>query len=192
MTTRLTLLCHASTSAVRAAAFPADEPLDGPGLQKLAAFPPHLRRADRCWTSPALRASQTAEALHLGASVEPMLRDCDYGRWIGRSFDDVLAHEPDAVAEWMRDPASIPHGGESLLGLMGRVAQWLDAQNRMPGRVVAVTHAAVIRAAIVHAIGAAPHAFWRIDVAPLSLATLSGNNGRWTLVSLGEMPGGQG
>jgi broad specificity phosphatase PhoE len=191
MTTRLTLLCHAPTSAARASAFPADEPLDGPALQKLAAFPRHWCRADRCWTSPARRASQTATALHLDAATEPTLRDCDYGRWTGRSFDEVCAQDPAAVAEWMRDPAAVPHGGESLLDLMGRVGQWLDAQNGIPGRAIALTHAAVIRAAVVHAIGAAPHSFWRIDVAPLSRTMLSGNNGRWNLVSLGEMPDGQ-
>jgi len=56
-----------------------------------------------------------------------------------------------------------------------------------PGKIVAVTHASVIRAAIVHAIEAGPRSFWHIDVAPLSLARLSANNGRWTLVSLAAM-----
>jgi broad specificity phosphatase PhoE len=48
-----------------------------------------------------------------------------------------------------------------------------------------ITHAAVIRAAIVHAIEATPQSFWRIDVAPLSCTRLSGTNGRWNLVSTG-------
>ena len=53
--------------------------------------------------------------------------------------------------------------------------------------IVAVTHASVIRAAIIHAIEAGPRTFWRIDVAPLSLTRLSGNKGVWTLVSVGTM-----
>ncbi|MGO9430831.1 histidine phosphatase family protein [Rhodoblastus sp.] len=187
MTTRLKLLCHASTSAVRTSAFPADEPLDMQGRQKLAAFPHGLLRADRYLTSPALRASQTAEILQLNATVEPMLRDCDYGRWTGRSFDEVQTQEPEAVAEWVQNPGAAPHGGESILALMERVATWLDAQNGMSGQTVAVTHAAVIRAAIIHAIEAGTRSFWRIDVAPLSLTRLGGNNGRWTLVSVGTM-----
>jgi broad specificity phosphatase PhoE len=48
-----------------------------------------------------------------------------------------------------------------------------------------VTHAAVIRAAIVHAIEATPQSFWRIDVAPLSCTLLSGSESRWNLVSSG-------
>ena len=91
------------------------------------------------------------------------------------------------MAEWLRDPGAAPHGGESVLALIERVATWLDAQKATPGKIVAVTHASVIRAAIVHAIEAGPRSFWRIDVAPLSLTRLSANNGRWTLASLGAM-----
>ena len=157
------------------------------GRQKLAAFPHDLLRADRYLTSPALRATQTAEILKLNAHVEPMLRDCDYCRWMGRSFDEVRTQEPEAVAEWMQNPGAAPHGGESILALMERVATWLDAQSGVSGQTVAVTHASVIRAAIIHAIEAGPRSFWRIDVAPLSLTRLSSNSGRWNLVSIGAM-----
>lgn len=77
MTTHLSLICHAPTSAVRKAAFPADEPLDTQGLENLASVRQPLPYADRCWTSPARRAIQTVEALRLDAIVEPMLRECD-------------------------------------------------------------------------------------------------------------------
>jgi broad specificity phosphatase PhoE len=184
LTTRVRLVCHASTSAVRTAAFPADEQLEPQGRKKLAIVQRCLRHADRCWSSPALRAIQTAEALQLDAIVEPMLRECDYGRWSGRSFDEVRAQEPEALAEWLRDPEAAPHGGESIVGLIERIAAWLETQNGMRGKTVAVTHASVIRAAIVHAIEANPRSFWRIDVAPLSVTALSGNGGRWTLSAI--------
>ena len=78
-------------------------------------------------------------------AVEPMLRECDYGRWTGRSLTEVQAEEPDAVAIWLRDPAAAPHGGEAVLSMIGRVGGWLDGRKANPGRVVAVTHASVIR-----------------------------------------------
>jgi broad specificity phosphatase PhoE len=184
VTTRLKLLCHASTSAVRNSAFPADEPLDSQGLQKLAAVPHRLGHGHRYLTSPALRAVQTAEALGLDATIEAALRDSDYGKWTGLAFDEVQAQEPDAVAEWIGDPASAPHGGESLVALIARVSTWLEAQQAASGITVAVTHASVIRAAIVGALHAEPRSFWHIDIAPLSLTELSANNGRWTLVSM--------
>jgi broad specificity phosphatase PhoE len=184
MTTRLKLLCHASTSAVRASAFPADEPLDLQGRQKLEVFPRHVLRSDRCLTSPALRASQTAETLGLVARNEPALRDCDYGQWTGRALEEVQTQAPQAVAEWLRNPEAAPHGGESVVALIARVSTWLDAQKAIPGTIVAVTHASVIRAAIVCALEAGPQSFWHIDIAPLSLTRLSGHHGRWTLASM--------
>ncbi len=184
MTTRVTLLCHASTSAVRTSAFPADEELDTQGRQKLNGLSHHLRHRDRCVTSPTRRTTQTAVALGLEATVEPMLRDCDYGRWTGRAFDDVQTQEPEALADWIKDPSAAPHGGESVVALIARVSAWLDTQLTRPGVILAVTHASVIRAAIVGALEAEARSFWHIDIAPLSLTQLSGNGGRWTLVSL--------
>jgi broad specificity phosphatase PhoE len=187
MTKRLKLLCHASTAAVRKAGFPADEALDELARRNLPGLAHNLHHADRCFTSPSLRARQTAEALELDATVEALLRDCDYGRWTGRALADVQADEPEALAEWLRAPDSAPHGGESLLDVLARVAQWLDAQGGAPGVTVAVTHASIIRAAILHAIEAGPRSFWRIDVAPLSLTRLNGDGRRWTLASIGPM-----
>ncbi len=144
-------------------------------------------RADRYLTSPARRAIETARALNLEAAIEPALRDCDYGRWAGESLEQVQAREPEALAEWLQNPGAAPHGGESMLALMARASAWLDAQQATPGVTLAVTHASVIRAAIVHAIEAEPRSFWRIDVAPLSLTRLNGADGRWTVDSIGKM-----
>jgi len=184
MATRLTFLCHASTAALRAARFPRDEPLDGSGERRASVLAGHLPRAERCWTSPALRARQTASRLKLDCLVEPALADCDYGRWAGLSLDEVSAAEPQAAAAWLADPAAAPHGGESLDGLLARVAGWLDGRLGESGPALAITHAAVIRAAIVHALSAGASSFWRIDIGPLSRTELHGSAGRWTLRSV--------
>jgi len=185
MTSRLTLICHGSTDALRKAAFPEDEPLDAHGRADAATLAGHLPRAQRCWTSPELRTRQTAEALQLDAVALAALRDCNYGAWKGQTFDAVLTREPKAMEAWLRDPAAAPHGGESLLSLMDRVAQWLEAEKAESGPAILVTHATIIRAAIIHAIQAAPESFWRIDIAPLSVTRLSGREGRWNLTCTG-------
>jgi broad specificity phosphatase PhoE len=185
VTARVILICHGSTEAVRAARFPADEPIDELGLKTIKVLADRLPKVDRYWTSPERRTRQTAEALGLDAQIEPLLRDCDYGAWAGRTFDEVHAHEPDAASAWLRDPAATPHGGESVAALIRRIGDWLADEQLRHQRTIVVTHPSVVRAAIVHAIEAAPQTFWRIDIAPLSVTRLSGLSGRWNLSAAG-------
>src|ERR1700722_7317139 len=163
MTARLMLICHGSTDAVRAAAFPKDEPLDQYGNIAAPKLAGSLPAVDRCWTGPELRARQTADALGLTANVQPMLRESDYGRWAGKTFDEIVAEEPDAAASWLRDPAAAPHGGESILELMRRVADWLADESTRHHRSIAVTHPAIVRAAIVVIMAAPAQSFWGVD-----------------------------
>jgi broad specificity phosphatase PhoE len=183
--TSLTLVSHASTRALRRALFPCDEPLDPSAFRK-ASVAESLRHAQHAWTGPERRATQTAQALALEAVTEPALRDCDYGRWRGRSLEELQAEEPEAITSWLTDPHSAPHGGESICDVLHRVGGWLDAKASARGHVVAVTHPAIVRAAIIHAIAAAASTFWRIDVAPLTRTELRARNGGWTLRSSGS------
>ena len=49
--------------------------------------------------------------------------------------------------------------------------------------MVAVTHPAVIRAAILIALDAPPKSFWRIDIAPVSRTVMHFRGHAWTLRS---------
>ncbi len=180
-TTRLTLIRHAPSAATRRSAFPLDEPLDARALDEARALRPRLDRADAAWTSPAARARQTAEALGLDAQLAPAIDEYDFGAWRGRTLAELDEEDPVAVAAWIEDPAAAPHGGESLLALLDRVQGWLSARAGDGQRVVAVTHAGVIRAALVCALAAPVEAFWRLDVAPLSRTVLHAHDGRWTV-----------
>jgi len=185
MTTRLHLLCSASTSSVSSIAFAGDEPLDPRGRESLARLSGRLPSCDVVLRGPALCAAQTAEGLGIDARTETLLRDCNFGRWAGRSLADVRVQAPEAVTEWLQNPRAAPHGGESFADVMTRVGEWMDGLLLAAQRsVLAITHATVIRAAIAHALGTGPAAFRHIDVAPLTRATLSGGGGRWTLAAL--------
>ena len=46
---------------------------------------------------------------------------------------------------------------------------------------MAITHGGVIKAAVLCALDAPLDAFWRIDVAPLSLTVLHAHDGRWSV-----------
>ena len=184
MTTRLHLLCSASTSSASSIAFAQDEPLDPRGRESLAKLSGRLPSCDVALRSPALCAAQTAEGLGLDTRPETLLRDCDFGHWAGRSLADVQAETPEAVAEWLQNPHAAPHGGESFADVMTRVGEWMDGLLTAQRSILAITHATVVRAAIAHALGADAMAFRHIDVAPLTRAKLSGGGGRWTLAAL--------
>jgi broad specificity phosphatase PhoE len=182
---RLLLVRHASTDALRAAAFGSDEPLDASGAAAAAAL--RLPRADEVLVSPARRTAETAA--HAGLSVtavESALAECDFGRWAGLTLREVAEREPDAVSAWLDDPGAAPYGGESLSAVLARVRGWLDTQAGRDGTAIAVTHAGPIKAAVVAALDAPPSAFWRIDVSPLSVTELHAHDGRWTVTRVND------
>jgi broad specificity phosphatase PhoE len=185
MHTRLTLVCAGATAATKAAAFPRDEPLETRALAAVVELAKHGGLSGRFLAAPSLAARQTAEILSQEVGEERVLADWNCGRWAGRRLADLEEQEPEAVSEWLSDPEAAPHGGETLADLYGRVAAWLDAQNGRERRIVAVTHAAVIRAAIAGSLGAPLRSFWLLDAAPLSVAELRGDGKRWRIRSFG-------
>jgi broad specificity phosphatase PhoE len=185
MASRFTWICHASTAAMRRGVFPQDEPIEEAETAKAAATAGSIATADRVWHSPLQRARQTADALGLSGTPEPALQECDYGHWAGRSLKEIHAQDPAALQAWLRDPSAAPHGGESFVALIRRVGSWVDAHRHDAGHTVIVTHASVIRAAVVHAIGAPVSSFSRIDIAPLSQTVFSAHDGQWRLTSMG-------
>ena len=189
MTARLDLLAHGASAATRATRFPDDEPLEASAVSALEALRGRLRPYAEVLTSPARAARETAAALGFDAEVEMALSDCDYGRWRGLASKEVAEREANEFATWLADPAAAPHGGESFAALIERIGAWLTQALTREGATLAVTHASVVRAAIVNALGAGSSAFARIDVAPLSLARLSGHGQRWNLVALRPLGG---
>ena len=149
---------------------PDDEPAQAP-LPDLAAL---LGRDGRLLRSPARRCAAP------GAQVDERLRPWDLGAWTGRPFDEL------DLPAWRADPSYDAHGGESLLALHARVAGLLaELQEEGPGgraTVVAVTHAAVVKAAVVTALRAPAAAAWDLDVHPSSVTELSSAGAGWRVV----------
>ncbi len=157
---------HAGTAVARIPVVPADEDATGP----LDDLTPWLGRSGRVVTSPARRCRQP------GGEVEPLLRPWDLGTWTGRPLAEL------DLGAWRSDPTYDAHGGESLLALLDRVRDVLAQWHDRPGRLVAVTHAAVIKAAVVNALGAPPTAIWDIDVHSSSGTELHDGPRGWRVV----------
>lgn len=174
---RLTLVSHGMTDAMSAGRFPADEPLSALGLHQAGAVC-DLGAADVTLCGPELRTRQTAESLGLDATPDPLLADLDVGTWRGAALDEI---DPGGLATWITDTEAAPHGAESVAALLARVGRFMRSATVVPRRIVAVTHPAVIRAAILTALDAPPKSFWRIDIAPLSRTALHHRGPGWTL-----------
>ncbi|MGW7093295.1 histidine phosphatase family protein [Streptomyces sp. NPDC054874] len=188
MTVRVMLISPAMNAALREARFDGDAPLDRSGRERARAAADAVPVAGLALSGPSGRCRETAEALGLAARTEPVLAGWDLARWSGRRLDDVAAAEPAQLTAWLGDPSAAPHGGESLRDLIGRIGEWLDSlggPDATGADFLAVAEAAVLRAAVVHGLRLPAEAFWRLDVAPLTLTELSGRSGRWN-VGLGR------
>jgi broad specificity phosphatase PhoE len=121
----------------------------------LAEFP-----VDAVYSSPLLRARQTAEAIAephgLCVQVVEALIEVDVGAWEGRSWEEIQQTDPEAYHAFMTDATVNPYlGGEDLRTVLDRAApafQQLVADN--PGRlIVTVAHNVVNRAYLAHRMG---------------------------------------
>lgn len=166
------LVRHAGTAATRSAAVPDDEPATA-HLPDLTAW---QGRTGEVWTSPARR----CRVAH--ARVDPRLRPWDLGSWVGRDLAEL------DLASWRADPSYDAHGGESLLALSERVQGLVASWQQREGRLVAVTHAAVIKAAVVQALRAPLDAVWDVDIAPASTSELHLRPGSVRVVRVNQQP----
>jgi broad specificity phosphatase PhoE len=181
---RITFISHAPTAAVRVAAFPLDEPIEPREVEKLRSIgwtPPRVRQV---YAGPEQRTGQTAKALGFDPLLSAELKDLDYSSWQGKSLEEVQSTDPDGVGRWLTDTDAAPHGGESIASLLARTDRWLGTQ-RNSGHILAFTHPAVIRAAVVLTLQAPAQSFWRIDIPPVSITDLRWNGGFWNLRSSG-------
>lgn len=185
MARRLIFVCCASTTAMRRGVFPLDEPADGRYRARAAALHVHLPRIGHVLTGPALRARQTAQAFAPAAVEEGALADQDFGAWAGKGVGALQETDPVALGAWLSDPEAAPPGGESFGQVCLRIEGFMAGLLGKKGETIAVSHPAVIRAAILTTLGAPPACFSRIDVEPLGLTEFRGDGRRWMLRSTG-------
>jgi len=127
-----------------------DIPLSDEGRKALAGLrlPAELAGA-RCHVSPLVRARETASLLGLGDAIEPRLIEMSFGRYEGRTLEELRADpDEDMAANEAQGLDFRPPGGETPREVQARLRPWFDELAEAGGRHVAVTHKAVIRAAL--------------------------------------------
>ncbi|MGY2062929.1 histidine phosphatase family protein, partial [Nocardia gipuzkoensis] len=172
---RLDLVSHGMTEAMRKARFPVDEPLTEAGRRAVAAA--GRLHAARVLTAPERRAVETAALLGLLGEEDDRLRDLDAGAWRG---GELMSVPQDELYAWLTDPKFRGHGGEAVTDVVDRTREWLDDMAGQGVPTIAITHPAVIRAALLVTLDAPAKSFWRIDIPPMSITRLH-YRGEWTL-----------
>ncbi|WP_353946031.1 histidine phosphatase family protein [Streptomyces sp. HUAS MG91] len=181
MSRRVWFVSPALNASLREARFDDGAALDAAGRAAAVAAAPALPAPNLAVVSGSRRCRETAGLLGLGPVAAPdELAAPDTGAWRGRTLAEVSGESPQDVGRWLGDPEFRAGGGESVADVCGRVSRWLDALDG-DGLVIGVVEPELARAAVVHALGAPLSAYWRCDVAPLTVTELSGRGGRWNV-----------
>src|SRR5258705_9502030 len=156
--TRFVLVRHGEASGNREMRYlgATDAPLAGRGQARARQLAGALAlyRPVALYTSPLLRARQTAEAvaavLGLVVVADPRLREEDFGAWENRTRAEEQAADPQHLAAWEAGDTIAPLGGESLVAVRERVAECADAlARRHPGETVLLaSHVGPIKAPV--------------------------------------------
>ncbi len=148
-----------------------DDPLSEKGRAQM-----HAALGDACpWdaiiSSPLRRCRDFAEALGnrhgVPVSVDARFREVGFGRWEGRTPEQILASDPAEYHAFHDDPLRRrPAGAEPLEAFGARVAEGLDdLLSRHAGKhLLVIAHAGVIRAALGTVLKADPAAWYRTRI----------------------------
>ena len=90
-----------------------------------------IRPIDHCYTSPLLRAMQTASLVAAPHGLAPValeqLTECDVGRWEGLDWQAIRGLDADGYRRFHADPAEFGYpGGESFRTVHERVLPVID------------------------------------------------------------------
>ena len=160
-----------------------DIDLNAEGIRQARALASRLRpeRIARLFSSPTRRATRTAmpiaEGHGLSLEIDEDLHEGHMGLWEGLTWEEVAARYPQHLRDRDRvGPSYKGHEGESILEVAARARCFFE---RMQGEapesaICVVTHAALARHLIVHAMGDDSHLNLRLQNTSLSIVTVEG------------------
>jgi broad specificity phosphatase PhoE len=123
---------------------------------------------DVVYVSPRQRALETARIVAPNAplSVEPALREIDFGAFEGLSYDEAQARDPELYRAWMERPTEVTFpGGESWARVRERVGALSRELRARHARetILIVAHGGPLRALLAEALGLPEAHIFRID-----------------------------
>ena len=149
-------------------------------------------RPCQCISSPMTRCRETAavimEAADIKFTVDPDLREIDFGRWEGMAFEEILKAFPEEMDRWseFKTDFAFP-GGERIVDFQARIIGVAHRLVTNPADTILVcTHGGVIRLLICHFLGLQPWQYILFKVKHASLTTIELFDGSGILSGLTE------
>jgi probable phosphoglycerate mutase len=140
---------------------------------------------DIIFTSPLIRCAAFAQ--RLGAEREipvrtlPGLREIGFGAWEGMSKQQLVEQRPEEFRRFYENPiANTPENAEKVEDFFERISECYDTflNDFIDNRILVVAHAGVIRAALMHAIGAGPVQMYNVEIRNGMVSRVRYRNGR--------------
>jgi alpha-ribazole phosphatase len=136
-----------------------DVPLVPEGIAQIEALQKILQAQsfDKILASPMLRCRQTCEILFPNSTVtyNNNLREVDFGRWEGLTFQQISKQDPEIVNKWVAESLrfTFPEG-ESVTSFVERIQSvGTELSQAQDEQILVVCHGGVIRALLCHFLG---------------------------------------
>lgn len=153
-----------------------DLPLSPEGLSQAREMAKILPTVSSVFSSPLIRAVQTAQAIGRPITILDDLREMDAGDWDGLTFDEIRTRYPQLYAARGQDPSLPLPGGEDRQACLSRFRNAMEiAAQSSSGDLAVTAHGAVI-AAFMESLGAP----WR-KPGYAQIVTVFWNNGYFSL-----------
>ncbi len=136
---------------------------------------------DRVFSSPLVRARQTAEILAPGVPVtaDPRLIEMDLGPYEGMELKKL----PPEVTAFFRDFVHVPapEGMEPLSEVEKRAGEFMESVRDLRGNVLITTHAVAMKGLLEYLTPGSEGAYWSKFIGNCAVYVLSVENGAFTV-----------
>ena len=148
-----------------------DDPLSERGWGQMWRSVGNADYWDIILTSPLARCADFAHRLgeerKIPVRILDDLREIGFGAWEGMTKEEVLDSRPEEFHKFYEDPiAHPPENAEKVENFFTRISLIYEIflEKYSGKRILVVAHAGVIRAALMHAIGAGPGQMYNVEI----------------------------
>ena len=160
-----------------------NSPLNEEGMRQAEAAAARLRGVafDHVFTSPLLRAIQTAEIAVPGCRyrIDDRLIEMDYGPYEGTDLKNPPPELLHFFSDFVRNPA--PAGMEPLQSVTARAGDFLEDIRKVSGNILVSTHAIAMKGLLEYLTPEAKGSYWSTYIGNCAVYVVENNEGRYSV-----------